>query len=327
VLAWLRLIRASGLFTIYANILASVACLDLGSRALGATVWRVGADQAVWVVVASGLFLASGMLWNDLLDVERDRTLNPKRPLPSGRITLPAALIVGVLIPAAAFACCVMLGWRGMYAGGIVLVLALLYDAGAKHLPWIGSLVMASVRGAHAIFALLLVGDEYFDRAVLGVVDLFAMVESGDGVPIPPIYPGLLFVYVFGVTLASELESRPSRRWELIFAGAMMLLPLTAIWAWAWRDDRLVGASATPWYGIALAAAASAFLAWRLIRRWFHAIRTGERRDVPPLIIAGLGGIILFDAALAATFDVILGAIVLALYVPFLLVGKLIRMD
>src|ERR1700744_3324980 len=99
-LDWLRLIRASGLFTIISNTLAAVLVCAAGDdlhplwllKRLQTNGW-----SALWIPVASCCLYASGMLWNDLNDLERDRVLNPRRPLPSGRVSLAAAFVVGVL--------------------------------------------------------------------------------------------------------------------------------------------------------------------------------------------------------------------------------------
>src|SRR4051812_46156890 len=101
-LDWLRLIRASGLLTIASNTLAAVVValyfnsgldpLLLARRLLQGNSW-----DALWVVLASSLLYASGMLWNDLADVDRDRMLHPRRPLPSGRISLASAYIAGAI--------------------------------------------------------------------------------------------------------------------------------------------------------------------------------------------------------------------------------------
>src|SRR4051812_49757706 len=99
-LDWLRLIRASGLLTIVSNTLAAVlVCAsgdDLSLRWLLKRLQR-GGGHLLWIPLASFCLYAAGMLWNDVHDVDRDRVLNPRRPLPSGRVGLPTAYVAGVI--------------------------------------------------------------------------------------------------------------------------------------------------------------------------------------------------------------------------------------
>jgi hypothetical protein len=232
-LDWLRLIRASGLATIISNSLAAVFTAFYageGDRLL----WLLArlkhnGTEALWVLLASFLLYAAGMVWNDLIDVDRDRVGNPKRPLPAGRIGLVPAYVVGILTVLGAVLAAMHVEY-GFFLAGIVLSLALLYNLVAKSVPWLGSLVMAATRAAHACFALLLLGPDYV-RIVLNPG------EAPPGQVAPFVYPLVLGIYIFGLTLVSELEERaagggrrpvhgrldpppPARGWRLAGAGA-----------------------------------------------------------------------------------------------------------
>ena len=104
---------------------------------------------------------------------------------------------------------------HGFYAAGVVLSLALLYNFVTKHVPWLGSLNMALVRFSHAVFALLLLGSDHFEFAVLGVMDAFGapvvrIVARRD----PALSARCSAASVFGLTLISKLESRAARGWN-----------------------------------------------------------------------------------------------------------------
>src|SRR5690606_22370569 len=60
-------------------------------------------------IIASGLS-SYGLALNDVMDVRRDRTMSPKRPLPAGSISLRTAFTVTVLGLLAALLASVMLG-------------------------------------------------------------------------------------------------------------------------------------------------------------------------------------------------------------------------
>lgn len=347
-LDWLRLIRASGLFTIASNLAAAITVASyangsLDPKLIAGLLFQGNGLQVVWVSLASCLLFATGMLWNDLADVERDRELHPRRPLPAGRVSLITAYIVGAALAIGALLVAVAsdaaqgfyaqgIPPYGFYTAGIVLSLALLYDFLTKHLPWVGSLTMAGVRAVHAVFALLLLGADHFRLVAMALLGMLG-VDAAAGVPAgPAVYPLLLGVYIFGVTLTSELESRTGRRWELVLGGVLMAAAMLGGAARLVTAHWIVSLQATGNYlllvaGLFLGFAIIALWGWRVLWPWFAALRTGRKGMIGPLVGASLGGMILFDALLATTAHPGAGLVILLLYPCFRLAGRAIRMD
>lgn len=329
-LDWLRLLRASGLATIGSNLLAAVfigfyagdavALKDLAAR-LRHQGWGL-----IWIPLASSLLYAAGMLWNDLCDFDRDRILHPRRPLPSGRIGLLSAYVVGALLLVGAFLAAAQVR-HGLELAGVVASLILLYDMGVKQVPWLGSLVMALVRAGHAIFALLLLGPDYLRIAL-------SPEASPAGMSVFLAYPAILGLWILGLTLVSELESRSCRRVELVVGLVLMAAALV------WCLIRLITA---PWLGpflhggplktaAACAALALAFgllgmLGWSVGRPAWLALGTGRRGRVRPVVAAGLGGMILLDAVAASAAHPLAGLIIAAGYPVYRLFARVVRMD
>jgi 4-hydroxybenzoate polyprenyltransferase len=331
-LDWLKLTRATGLVTIFSNIIAAVVTAFYASDGLNPIwlinrLWNADLSKIACLVAASCLLYLAGMLWNDLADVGRDRTLHPRRPLPAGRIGLGAAFFVGVLLAIGALICAALVDVHAFYAAGVVLSLIMLYNLVTKDIPYIGSINMALVRFTHAIFALLLLGTDYLR---------FAMMQFGNGEHGQLLaYPIILFCYIFGVTLISELESRAGRRAELIIGGLFVFgsiiaggyLLATAHWIRTLGpgDDKLyvigIGLSAV------LGAGIFAWLLFRVGKPWLNALRSGRSEHVGPVVGAALGGILLFDALIATSAHPVGGLAILCL-IPFFVIGrKVVRMD
>jgi hypothetical protein len=184
----------------------------------------------------------------------------------------------------------------------------------------------------HAVFALLLLGADHFRLGAMALLGL-AGADVAAGVPVgPAIYPLLLAVYIFGVTLTSELESRSGRRWELVLGGILMLAAMaggavrlvTAHWIGSLQATgnylALVG-------GLFLGFAIIALWGWRVLWPWVAALRTGRKGMIGPLVGAALGGMVLFDALLATSAHPVAGLGILLLYPIFRLAGRAIRMD
>jgi 4-hydroxybenzoate polyprenyltransferase len=330
-LDWLRLIRASGLATIASNCVAMVLFafytgqgLDLKwiARLLLADPARVG-----WLLLASALLYASGMAWNDLADVERDRIIHPKRPLPSGRLQLTTATVAATLMGVGAVVAALMAqGPVGAMAALMVLVLALIYNFEAKHIPWLGSFTMALTRAAHACFALLIIGPDAL-RAALVAAD-------------PPgsrwllAYPLIVLLYTWGLCAISELEHRPGRRWELLVGGGLMVLAMVlALQQFAgapWQRAWLLAGGPWPLFlagAVLVILTAAGFLVWTVGRPLVGAVVTATRADATRTLVAGLGGFILLDAVIAGTAHPLGAVVVLALWPLYRMASATIRMD
>lgn len=335
-LEWLKLIRAAGLVTVAADLATAVVVAVYASEGLSLKILikrlvEFSGWHAVWVVVASMLLYCTGMIWNDIADVERDRVLHPQRPLPSGRINLVSAYIAGLVTAGGALLAAAFGdhsgGGHGFFACGVVLSLIFLYNLVTKDIPWLGSVTMGLVRASHAVFALLLLGPDYLKMAVL------AHTQSGQMFVLA--YPLILGVYITGLTLLSELEDRPGRRWEMLTAGGLMAgaiaaagwLLLSAHWL------RTMGQSERSLVMIGLGLALImgglllAWLATSVLRAWWSALRVGQRELVKPAVIAALGGMILLDAVIATSANPFGGALIAGLMLVYWAGRFVARMD
>ncbi len=105
---------------------------------------------AIGAVVAVGIF-AYGAALNDLLDVRRDRALHPERPLPSGQISLEAAIgiIAGMLLVATLAS--TVLGLGAVVLSLLTCSAILFFNGVAKHVPSVGVVSVSLIYGAHMI--------------------------------------------------------------------------------------------------------------------------------------------------------------------------------
>src|SRR5207237_7189654 len=85
--AYLELVRPPNLTSAAADALAGIA---IAGQAL---VWR-----AWWLVVASVLLYAGGVVLNDVYDAARDAVERPERAIPSGRASAQTAARLGIAL-------------------------------------------------------------------------------------------------------------------------------------------------------------------------------------------------------------------------------------
>jgi 4-hydroxybenzoate polyprenyltransferase len=197
-----QLVRLPNVFTALADI------------CLGALV--TGALPARWLpfgllLLASACLYSGGMVWNDLFDLEQDRRERPFRPLPSGKVTLNAAVLLGVLLLGAGGGLAWLAGWLHGAAtttavlAGCLIAAILLYDGWLKR-TWAGPVGMGACRFLNVLLGLSLAEEP---RWQLGVY--LALVVG---------------VYIVGVTWFARKEAQASNPALLAGAAAVMLAGL-----------------------------------------------------------------------------------------------------
>ena len=114
--AWLALLRPPNLPTLPGDPLAGW-CLAGGGDWPG----------VIAAAVAAALFYLSGLILNDVADIEIDRRERPDRPLPSGRVTRAAALRAGLLFGVAGLGMAALGGAAVLGLGTLLLMAILVY--------------------------------------------------------------------------------------------------------------------------------------------------------------------------------------------------------
>src|SRR5262249_39458533 len=139
--------RAPAIFTALSNILAA-HWIATG----GVMQWRV----FVLTAGASVFLYAAGMVLNDCFDLHEDARARPRRPLPSGRVSVPVAWASGWFLLASGVALAGMAGPRQIAVAGVLALAIVLYDGALKRLP-VGALVMGGCRYLNWLLGLAVV--------------------------------------------------------------------------------------------------------------------------------------------------------------------------
>jgi 4-hydroxybenzoate polyprenyltransferase len=106
-----------------------------------ALVWRVGIAFLIFCALSGSTYL-----FNDVLDVERDRSHPQKRtrPIASGRLPLGVAVGVGLALALSACAAAFVLSPRLGVVAAAYAGLLLTYSAGLKHVVIVDALIIAA---------------------------------------------------------------------------------------------------------------------------------------------------------------------------------------
>lgn len=201
-LDYLRLMRIPGAFTVVSNITAAHIV------AVAATPQWV--PLLLTILVSLGLY-HSGMVINDIIDVEIDRQERPLRPLVSSAISIAGARRFATLLMTGAIALSALIGLASLIISLVLTALILFYNLSAKEGP-LGPLVMASCRYTNWLLGMS-VATMSLDLALIALP---------------------LLAYVYGLTLLSRQETSSSTVLPLrvimillVLAGVLILFNAT----------------------------------------------------------------------------------------------------
>lgn len=298
-LAFAQLMRLPNVFTAFADI-----CLA------GAVTGAITQKFDIWLVIlmSSGSLYLSGMIWNDVFDRHEDARTQPFRPIPSGRIKLRFATILGVvfMLTGLGLAYC---AWDIMSQENsdastlntpfsIAVLLAgfiLLYDVWLKWTP-IGPIGMGACRFLNVLLGLSVSGS----TIIMGDLSIHLA--------------GVVGVYIVGVTWFARTEETDSNRRSLILAACVMLLSLAIA--------LLLPLYQSPGESVWFFPYLLVLFGFRIGIPLATAIRHRDPNHVQFAVKRCILGLVFLDAILATAFVGLPGLLILLLLLPARILGR-----
>lgn len=209
-IAYLQLCRFPAVFTAMADVL-------LGFLLVHATLAPT-AEFALLLASSSGLYLA-GMVLNDVFDRRVDAAERPRRPIPSGRVSLRGAMTFAALLLAGGLLAAGLAQRSSLLVALLLAACILAYDGYLKRTVF-GPVAMGGCRFLNIILGAS-TGSSSFLQAFSN----------------PPLWVATgMGVYIAGVTWFARTEARESRRRGLMLAMLTVNLALTflvcALFGW-----------------------------------------------------------------------------------------------
>ena len=137
---WLRLIRPPNLITVPGDPLAGFLLAIAAGHQRSYTC-------IIPAIAISLLLYIAGLISNDYFDCKEDSADRPDRPIPSGSVSPPAALIASLICAALAIALAFSIDIPTGITASLLALLITLYNAVTKRHPLLGSLTMGACRG------------------------------------------------------------------------------------------------------------------------------------------------------------------------------------
>jgi 4-hydroxybenzoate polyprenyltransferase len=205
-LPWLRLCRFAAVFTALADIAAGYLLSHPEISSAREFLLLLGAS--------AGLYL-SGMVFNDVFDVEQDRRERSQRPIPSGSISRRGAALFGSILMVAGLICAGLAARNSLLVALLLASMIVLYDGVLKRTP-LGPLAMGGCRLLNIILGASSAGLQF--AAAWQMPQLWMAASLG--------------VYVTGITVFAGREALISRR-ALLGTGLLIIdagLAMFALW-------------------------------------------------------------------------------------------------
>jgi 4-hydroxybenzoate polyprenyltransferase len=313
-LAYLQLCRAANVFTALADI--ALGFLMTQSGKLGPAGWEsLPWTVFGWLLASSACLYTAGMVWNDVFDRDVDRRERPERPIPSGRISVRNASILGTLLLVGGIASASLAGTPSALVAAILVACILTYDGLVKSTP-AGPVFMGGCRFLNVMLGASVVdaGDDF----VAAAAEVWTRPQL--------LVAAALGIYIAGVTWFAREEADVSRRGPLGAAIAVINLGLASLITLLFLPDVL---GRRDLHGNHLNIAIvlgliSLAIDRRLLAAWYNP----DAQHVRFAIKVSLLSLVILDAALVVYFtgQPWYGAAVVTLLIPSLLLSRVLAM-
>ncbi|MHC5001833.1 MAG: UbiA family prenyltransferase [Planctomycetota bacterium] len=264
--AYVELARLSNAPTCATNVLVGAAA---AAAATGRTLdWTAAALTSIGVV----LLYVAGMALNDLVDVDLDRRERPRRPLPSGRVSMSGARRFVAATLALGWGLLAVQGWGPLWFATVLVVAIVLYD-------------LLHRAGAAAVILMGLC------RGLVYPVAFTAALTADGGSPdwtvvAWPAAAMTAYIVALSVVARREMAPSPGRRlWPTLVLPLIVLAPAAVLRPTTWLGPAVVAAAVVAWLSFASA---------RLL---------GEPPRVGAAVLGWLAGICLADALWLTLLD------------------------
>ena len=271
ILAYARLTRPANLPTAAADILAGVAIVGIIPQDFHALpIAATHTYNLIYLVLASVLLYAGGVVLNDVFDYELDKIERPERPLPRGIISRRAAATFGGLLLLGGIIMALISSNSGGIVAGLLAGSILAYDAFSKKYDFLGPLNMGICRGLNLALGMTVLGEINWLWYLL--------------IPL---------VYIFAITMISRGEVHGANKRHLVLAGFLYICVILSILT-------IVLLSSANNYTLILYLLFFSIVIFRpLSKAYFN----NSPENIKKAVIAGVLSLILMDATLAAVFS------------------------
>jgi 4-hydroxybenzoate polyprenyltransferase len=187
ILPYVQLTRPANIITAIADILAGFAISGAAIILLDQENAGYTTAQAVtlcWLLLSTIGLYAGGIVFNDVFDAALDKKERPERPIPSAKVSLANAAILGASLLILGILAAYQASTISALIAFVIAALAINYDAFGKHYTFIGPLNMGLCRGCNLLLGISAVTTslaEYWFIAIVPILYIAAVTAISRG--------------------------------------------------------------------------------------------------------------------------------------------------
>ncbi|KAA0991504.1 UbiA-like protein EboC [Dyadobacter aurulentus] len=194
---YLQLTRPANLVTAIADILAGLAIAQ----------FTFSDFSPAWLVISTLGLYGGGVVMNDVFDAKLDSIERPERPIPSGKVPLRSAALLGISLLFLGILAAALFSFQSGMIAIIVAMLTILYNRIAKHHGFFGPLVMGMCRGGNLILGMSVLPESFEKYAWIALLPI---------------------AYIFAITMISQDEVHGGKKRTLYIAALLYTIVLAA---------------------------------------------------------------------------------------------------
>lgn len=273
--------RPANIVTSIADVLAGIA---ISGYLLQPFLFNVQLQNILLLSLSTVGLYGGGVVFNDVFDAELDKIERPERAIPSGRVTVNEAMLLGIILLIVGIVTSFFVNILSGSIATAIAAAALIYDKWGKHQKLIGPLNMGLCRGLNLL---------------LGVSILITQISSYWYVALVPI------IYIAAVTIISRGEVHGGKSTTFYIAAALYLLVISAIFIFSFYRDKTL-----------LTVVFLLPFAWMIFTPLYKAWQEPIGKNIGKAVKAGVIALILLNACWAAAFGAFGLALIIVLLLP-----------
>ena len=275
---YLQLMRPANIITAWADILLGYAAASALTAGNNLNIATLGA----LILATTGLY-GGGVVFNDVCDAALDAIERPERPIPTGRVSLRGAVILGMALLLVGIIAAATVSNLSAILASIVALTALIYDKYGKHHTFLGPVNMGACRGGNLLLGVSAVPEAVGDRWYLALIPI---------------------IYIAAITAISQGEVRGGKKTTGIVAIALIAIVISSI----------LGLGLLSEYSLLITLPFLALFTALVLPPFIKAALTPSPKLIQTAVKAGVLSLIVLDATIAAGFaNWIYGLLLLAL--------------
>lgn len=268
--AYLQLTRPANIITAIADILLGFAASgSIEKFSLYATEIKEPSNLG-WLCLATIGLYGGGVVFNDVFDAELDAIERPERPIPSGKVPIFNAQLLGIGLLTFGIAAAAQVSLLSAGIAGLIAFSAVFYDGIGKHQLFFGPINMGLCRGLNVLLGI--------SAGTFATQHIWLFL-----IPI---------IYISAITTISRGEVSGSNHRELKIGLVLYSLVFVLLFY-------LNFINAGVWY---LQLAFVLLLGWVILRPLFLAIADPIPQKIGKAVKMGVIALIILDASLAVAY-------------------------